>query len=73
MGSSPSQTGQDSGLRTSCREKSRTDAISTKTECAADKPAAREIWVECQRTIDERYHGADVFAEIGQRLGTAAI
>ena len=38
-------------------------------ECAADKPAAREIRVECQRTIDQRHHGADVLAEIGQRLG----
>jgi len=38
-------------------------------QCAADKPAAREIRVECQRTIGQRHHGADVLAEIGQRLG----
>ena len=32
-------------------------------------PAAREIRVERQRTIDQRYHRADVLAEIGQREG----
>ena len=32
-------------------------------------PAAREVRVERQRAIDQRHHGADVLAEIGQREG----
>src|SRR5215472_16815340 len=37
-------------------------------EHAADVPAAGVVWVERQGAVDQRYHGADVFAEIGQRL-----
>ena len=36
------------------------------SEGAADVPAARETRVECQGTINQRHHGADVLAEIGQ-------
>src|SRR5215471_13766941 len=36
-------------------------------ELTADEPAAREVRVERQRTIDQRQHGADVLSEIGQR------
>ena len=32
-------------------------------------PAAREVRVERQGTVDQRHHGADVLAEIGQREG----
>ena len=32
-------------------------------------PAAREVRVERQGAIDQRHHGADVLAEIGQREG----
>ena len=39
-------------------------------EGAADTPSAREIGVQCQCLINERYHGADVFAEIGQCEGS---
>jgi hypothetical protein len=38
-------------------------------EDAADVPAAREARVERQRTADQRYHCADVLAEIGEREG----
>ena len=38
-------------------------------EDAADVPAAREARVERQRAVDQRHHGADVLAEIGQREG----
>ena len=37
-------------------------------EHAADVPAARKIRVEHERAVHQRYHGADIFAEIGQRL-----
>ena len=33
-------------------------------------PAAREIRIERQGTIDQCHHGADVLAKIGQRLGS---
>src|SRR5882757_1049132 len=39
-------------------------------EDSADVPAAREIRVERQGTVDQRNHRADVLAEIGQRLGS---
>ena len=32
-------------------------------------PAAREIRVEREGTIDQCHHGADILAKIGQRLG----
>src|SRR5271170_7224058 len=35
---------------------------------AAVVPAAGVVRVERQRTVDQRHHGADVLAEIGQRL-----
>ena len=35
---------------------------------AADVPTAREIRVQSERTINQRRHGADILAEIGQRL-----
>src|SRR5215469_5045621 len=38
-------------------------------EDTADVPATREIRVERQGTIDQRYHRADVLAEIGQCEG----
>src|SRR5215813_5164583 len=38
-------------------------------EQAADSPAAREARVECQRSVDQRHHRADILVEIGQRLG----
>src|SRR5208282_2583754 len=38
-------------------------------EEAADGPAAREARVERQGTIDQRHHGADVLAKIGEREG----
>jgi hypothetical protein len=40
-----------------------------KPEGAAGLPAAGEIWVERQGAIDQRDHGADVLAEIGQSDG----
>ena len=43
--------------------------LGPQSSCAADEPAAREIRIERQGTIDQRRHGADVLAEIGQRLG----
>src|SRR5271166_7140004 len=39
------------------------------SENAADVPPSSEAGVERQRMIDQRYHGADVLAEIRQRLG----
>ena len=39
------------------------------SEGATDVPAARGTRVERQCTIDQRHHGADVLAEIGQREG----
>src|SRR6516225_7078735 len=36
---------------------------------AADEPAAGEIRIERQCAVDQRHHGADVLAEIGQRDG----
>src|SRR5436309_15953113 len=38
-------------------------------EDAADEPAACEIRVEREGTLDQRRHGADVLSEIGQREG----
>jgi hypothetical protein len=35
---------------------------------AADVLTAREIRVQSVRTINQPYHGADILAEIGQRL-----
>jgi len=32
-------------------------------------PAAREVRVERQGTVNQRHHGVDIFAEIGQREG----
>jgi hypothetical protein len=39
------------------------------SEDAADVPAASVVWVERQRTINQRHHGADVLAEIRQHDG----
>src|SRR6516165_4056560 len=36
---------------------------------AADLPAAREVRVKRQGTIDQRHHGTDILAEISQRVG----
>ena len=33
----------------------------------AQVSAARETWIERQRTVDQCHHGANVLAEIGQR------
>jgi len=38
-------------------------------QVAADVPAAREVRVERQATINQRHHRTDVFAEIGERVG----
>src|SRR5207248_5320551 len=38
------------------------------SEDAADNPTARVVRVDGQRTVNQRHHGADVLAEIGQRL-----
>src|SRR5215471_13516107 len=35
-------------------------------EGGADVPPAREIRVQSERTVDQRYHGADILAEIRQ-------
>src|SRR2546430_2547884 len=36
---------------------------------AAYGPAARKARIECQGTINQRHHGADVLTESGQRKG----
>src|ERR1043166_3131127 len=38
-------------------------------EGAARIPAAGKAWVECQRTVDQPDHRADVLAEIRQQAG----
>src|SRR5215469_730152 len=38
-------------------------------ECATEIPAARVVRVERQGAVDQRYHGTDILAEIGQRVG----
>ena len=38
------------------------------SENGADVPAAREIRVEREGTVNQRHHRADVLAEIGQRF-----
>src|SRR6516162_10578663 len=40
-----------------------------KPDIAADEPAAGEIRIERQGAVDQRHHGADVLAKIGQRKG----
>src|SRR5580693_6963076 len=37
-------------------------------EHPADVPAAREIWIEREGTVDQCHHGVDVLAKIGQSL-----
>ena len=39
------------------------------SEDATDVPAAREIWIEGQSTVNQCHHGPDVLAEIGKREG----
>src|SRR6516164_8300101 len=39
------------------------------SEGATGVPAAREIWIERQSAVNQRYHGTDVLAEIGKRDG----
>src|SRR6516165_11197454 len=39
-------------------------------EEAADVPAAGVVRIQRQSVIDQRYHGADILAEIGQREGS---
>src|SRR6516162_7271864 len=36
------------------------------SEDATDVPAAREIWIEGQSTVNQCHHGPDVLAEIGK-------
>src|SRR5215472_2870012 len=38
-------------------------------ECVTEIPASRVVRVERQGTVDQRYHGTDILAEIGQRVG----
>src|SRR4029077_10686678 len=38
-------------------------------ERAADRPATGVVWVECQCTVNQCHHGADVLAEIRQCMG----
>src|SRR5271157_3248199 len=38
-------------------------------EDAADKPASSVVRVEREGSVNQRHHGADILAEIGQRLG----